>query len=199
MKTIPTCVAIAVTAALAACGQSHAPEAAAPAAQEQAAPTPPPAPAPPVASAGPAVADIAAWERGLAAEKKAVQDAGARLAEAKGDEQATLAALRDVLDTSTLDVGAAAAGLDREAYRRLRSTLSMAVGQLSPIEMEMDVSAMPAPVLEQMKQARELAALQITGTLPADLVAALKPRAAELRQQDKALLAERLKVAQAAR
>lgn len=195
--------ALVLASLLAACGKSEAPEE--PAAPAQAAPeaTPAPAAAAPTPAA-PArreatVEDIERWQRGMAAEKKAVQDAAAKLAEAKGDEAAKLAALSASLESSTIDAGAAAAGLDRDGYRRIRSTLSDAVAQLSPLEMEMDVAKMPAPMVEQFKQAREQGVAQLSAKLPPHLFAALQARAAELRQQDKELVGERLKVATAAR
>jgi hypothetical protein len=46
-----------------------------------------------------------------------------------------------------------------------------------------------------MKQAREGGVTALQNELPADVFAALKSRAGELRQQDKLLVAERLKVA----
>ncbi len=147
----------------------------------------------------PGVEDIERWQRGIAAEKKAVQDAAAKLAEARGDEQAKLEALSAALEMNTLDVGAAAAGVDRDAYRRIRSVLSEAVSTLSPLESEMDVSQMPEAMVQQMKEGREQSAAQLAGRISPELFAALKARAGELRQQDKELVAERLKVASAAR
>lgn len=198
--------ALVLATLLAACGKSEAPEESAAPAQPAPEATQAPAAAAPAASAAatPArreatVEDIERWQRGMAAEKKAVQDAAAKLAEAKGDEAAKLAALGASLESSTIDAGAAAAGLDRDGYRRIRSTLSDAVAQLSPLEMEMDVAKMPAPMVEQFKQAREQGVAQLSAKLPPDLFAALQARAAELRRQDKELVAERLKVATAAR
>lgn len=192
---------ISASAALAACGKSEPP--AAPPAPASVATPAAPAPAPAVAAAParrePTVDDIDRWQRGLAAEKKAVQDAAAKLAEAKGDQQAKLSAVTASMEMTTLDAGAAAAGVDRDAYRRIKSTFSDAVSQLSPIETEMDVAKMPPAMVEQMKQAREQSATQLSAKMPPELFAALKARAAELRQQDKELVGERLKVAQAAR
>jgi len=134
----------------------------------------------------------------MEAELKAIQDAAAKLADAK-DDNAKLEALTASTEMNTIDAAAAGAGVDRDRYRRIRNTFSDAVAQLSPIEMEMDVAAMPAQMVEQMKEARAAAAAQLASQLPADVLEALKPRAAELRQQDKLLVAERLKVATSAR
>jgi predicted small lipoprotein YifL len=140
------------------------------------------------------VDDIDRWQRGLEAELKAVQHAAAKLAEAKDDNE-KLTALTASTEMSTIDAGAGAAGVDRDRYRRIRNTMSNAVSQLSPIEMEMDLSKMPPEMAEQMKQARESGVTELQKELPADVFAALQARAGELRQQDKLLVAERLKVA----
>ncbi len=209
MKTSLTLLAITLSVLLAACGNRADEEAQAPEdeeVQEQAAPAAQPAAAPPVAAATaaperrePGVEDIERWQRGMAAEKKAVQEAAAKLAAAQGDKAAQVDALGASLEMNTLDAGAAAAGVDRDAYRRIRSVFSDAVSTLSPLEMEMDVSTMPANMVEQMKQGREQSATQLAQRLSPELFTALKARAAELRQQDKELVAERLKVAAAAR
>ena len=144
------------------------------------------------------VSDIDRWQRGMEAERKATQDAAAKLAEAK-DENAKLDALNAATEMGTLDVGAAAAGVDADRYRRIRNILSDAVSNLSPLELEMDVSQMPAEMVEQMKQARSASAAQVKDRLPADVLEALEPRVTELRTLQKELVAERLKAAQAAR
>jgi hypothetical protein len=144
------------------------------------------------------VDDIDRWQRGMEAELKATQEAAAKLAQAK-DENEKLEAMHGATEMGTIDAGADAAGVDRDRYRRIRNHLSNAVSQLSPIEMEMDVSQMPAEMVEQMKQARAAGVSQLESQLPADVLEALKGRAAELRQQDKNLVAERLKVAMSAR
>lgn len=144
------------------------------------------------------VDDIDRWQRGMEAEMKAVQEAAAKVAEAK-DENEKLEALHAATEMGTIDTGAQAAGVDRDSYRRIRNTFANAVSQLSPIESEMDVTQMPAEMVEQMKQAREAGVKQLEGELPADVMEALKSRALELRTQEKTLVAERLKVATSAR
>jgi hypothetical protein len=144
------------------------------------------------------VDDVDRWQRGMQAELKATQEAAAKLAQTK-DENEKLQALHAATEMGTIDAGADAAGVDRDQYRRIRNHLSNAVSQLSPIEMEMDVSQMPPEMVEQMKQARAAGVSQLEGQLPADVLEALKARAAELRQEDKNLVAERLKVAMSAR
>jgi len=134
----------------------------------------------------------------MEAELKAVQEAGEKLTAAKDDNE-KLEALSASLEMNTIDAAAAAAGLDRDQYRRIRNTFSDAVAQLSPIEMEMDVAKMPPQMVEQMQEARTASAAQLATQLPADVFETLKTRAAELREQDKLLVAERLKVATKAR
>ena len=174
-------------------------EAPAPAAPTEApAAAAPAAPAPAPSEAEISVADIDRWSRGMAAESQAVQDAAAKLAAAK-DDNARLEALTAATEMNTLDAGAAAAGVDADRYRRIRNILSGAVSQMSPIEMEMDVANMPPQMIEQMKQARAESVAQLQTELPADVFGALGSRAAELREQEKRLVGERLKVASAAR
>src|SRR5690606_1496714 len=111
----------------------------------------------------------------------------------------TLSAMMAANDMSTLSAGAAAAGVDEDRYRFIRRTFSSAVGYLSPLELEMDVSEMPAEMVEQFEQARMTSLEQMSGVLPADVVETLREQAAELRQQDVGLAAARLRVAQAVR
>jgi predicted small lipoprotein YifL len=195
-------VVLAVSIALAACGPKAPDEN--PQTSEDPVPTQPsqtqaaPAATTQNSSSAMSVEDIDRWQRGLEAELKAVQEAAAKLSEAKDDGQ-KLEALTAATEMSTIDVGATAAGVDRDRYRRIRNTMSNAVSQLSPIEMEMDLSKMPPEMAEQMKQAREGGVAELQKELPADVFAALKARAGELRQQDKLLVAERLKVATSSR
>lgn len=144
------------------------------------------------------VDDIDRWQRGMQAELASVQEAAAKLTNAK-DENEKLEALHATTEMGTIEAGATAAGVDQDRYRRLRNHFSGAVSQLSPIEMEMDVAQMPKEMVEQMQQARAAGAAQLEGQLPADVLEALKARAGELRQQEKLLVAERLKVAMSVR
>jgi hypothetical protein len=165
------------------------------------APASPPAPAVPAQTTNESemsVEDIDRWQRGMEAELKATQAAAAKLAEAK-DDNAKLEALHGATEMGTIDAGAEAAGVDLDRYRRIRNTISNAVSQLSPLEMEMDVSQMPPEMVEQMTQARAAGVTQLEKELPADVLEALKTRAAELRKLDKTLVGERLKVAMSAR
>ncbi len=182
------------------CGESSAPdvsdndiEAARPAAPDTSTPSEPAS-----VQSEFSVSDIDRWKRGMEAEMQAVQAAAAKLANA-ADETEKIQAVSDASEANTLDAGAAAAGVDRDQYRRIRNKLSEAVSRLSPIEMEMNVSEMPPEVVEQMQAARAAAASQVQTQLPTDLFEALKAQAAELRELSKQLVAERIKVANAAR
>ena len=143
------------------------------------------------------VEDIDRWQRGLAGELEAVQEAGRRFREAKtGTDSANAAG--GALDMATVGAGARAAGLSEDRYQFVRTTLSTAVGYLSPIEQEMDVSQMPATMVEEMKKSRETSLAQMSTEVPNEVVEALRPRAAELRKQDLGLTVERLKAVGAA-
>ena len=141
-----------------------------------------------------AVEDIDRWQRGLEAELQAVRDAGTSLANAKtGSDSAN--AMFAATEMSTLEAGAKAAGVDQERYRFIRERLATAAEAMTPIEEEADVSNTPAPLLESMKQGREQALARVSADLPPEVLEALRPRAAALRKQDIALVAERLKAA----
>ena len=145
-------------------------------------------------SASLAVADIERWQRGMEAELKAVHDAGAKLKSAKSAADSANVVFA-VNEMETRDAGASAAGLDPERYQFVRTALSAAVGYLSPLEMEMKLDQMPASMVEEMKKGRVTALERMADKVPADVVEALRPRAAALRKQDMTLTGERLKAA----
>jgi hypothetical protein len=159
-------------------------------------------PAPAAAAAAPAadndapltVADIDRWQRGMVAEAKAVEDAGTKLRAATSSAD-TLAAMMGANETSTRATGASAAGIPEQRYNIIRSQLSEIVSQMSPLEQEMDVSKMPAPMVEEMRKGREAGLARVTANLPPEVLEALRPRAAELRKQELALVAARMKAA----
>ena len=154
-----------------------------------------PAPAPSPANNTPAsltADDIDRWQKGMDAELEAVKKAGADLAAAKTNND-SLTALMAANEMSTRDAGAKAAGVEGDRYQLIRTTLSSVVGQMAPLEQEMDVSKLPATAVAEMKKSREAGLAQATAELSPQLVEALKPRAAALRKQDLTLTAERLK------
>jgi len=139
-------------------------------------------------------ADVDRWQRGMEAELAAVRDAGKKLTEAKTAND-TMSAMMAANETSTRAAGAKAAGVDEERYNVIRATLSPLTGLMAPIEQEMNVKEMPPAMLAQLKQGREQSLAQASAGVPPAVLEALRPRAAELRKQDLALTAERLKAA----
>ena len=142
--------------------------------------------------------DIDRWEKGMTAELEAVRKAGEQLKTAKTGND-TLTAMMGANDMSTRDAGASAAGVDPERYQLIRSTLSSVVGQMAPLEQEMNVSSLPASAVAELKKSRDEGLARATAELSPQLVEALKPRAAALRKQDLTLTGERLKASGAAR
>jgi hypothetical protein len=134
----------------------------------------------------------------MEAELQAVHDAATKLREAKSGAD-TATAMMAATDMGTRAAGAKAAGVDEERYQRIRTTFSGIVGQMSPIEQEMNVSQMPAAAVAELKKSREAGVAQATAGLAPEVVEALRTRAADLRKRDLALTAERLKAAGMAR
>jgi hypothetical protein len=139
-----------------------------------------------------AVDDIDRWAKGMEGELKVVEAAGAKLKAAKTSED-TLNAMMGVQEMNTVEAGAAAAGLELERYRFVRSNLSSAASYLAPEIGGPDLSAMPKEMQEEMKKGNETQLAQLADAVPADVVTALKPRAAALRKQDMELAGARLK------
>jgi hypothetical protein len=144
------------------------------------------------------VEDIDRWSKGLEGELKAVKDAGAKLKEAKISED-TLNAMMGAQEMNTVEAGASAAGLEFERCRFVRSNLSSAAGYLAPEIGGVDPSTMPAEMREELKKGNETQLAQMADAVPAEIVAALKPRAAEMRERDLELAGERLKAVGAVR
>lgn len=143
-------------------------------------------------------ADIDRWQRGMQGELEAVRKAGESLRSARtGTDSAN--AIFAANEMATRGAGASAAGVDEERYQLIRTTLSPIVAQMSPLELEMNVAQMPASMVEQMKKGRAEALASAIAELPPALIKALEPRAADLRKQDLALVAERLRAAGMAR
>lgn len=137
------------------------------------------------------VEDIDRWQRGMEAELQAVQEAEESLSRAATSED-TLSAMMAANDMSTRAAGAQAAGVSEDRYQFIRTTFSSAVRYLSPLEDEMDVSQMSASMIEQFEKDRQASLDQMSNVLPADVLEALRTRAAELRQQDRSLTGARL-------
>lgn len=138
------------------------------------------------------VDDLDRWQRGMAAEAAAVNDAIAKLASAKTESDSTNL-MMGTAELSTRRAGADAAGIDEARYQHIASTLSNLASQLVPLEQEMDVTQMPAAMLAEMKQARAAGTARVTAGVAPEVVTAMTARATALRTQEKALLAARAK------
>jgi hypothetical protein len=138
------------------------------------------------------VEDIARWERGMAAELTAVRAAGEKLQHARtGDD--TLSAMMGVQEMTTTPAGARAAGLDEERYRLVRSALGEAVGYLTPYLGGIDTTKLSAEQRDEMRKSNEAQLTRLEGTVPAEVVEALKPKADALRKKEIELSGARLK------
>ena len=140
------------------------------------------------------VADIDRWQKGMVGELAAVREAGKQFKAAKNSND-TLSAMMATQETSTRAAGARGAGVEENRYGTIRSTLSSVVRYMAPLEVEMDVKQMPASILTSMKQDRDQQLARISQPFPPAVIEALRPRAAELRKQELALMAERLRAA----
>lgn len=144
------------------------------------------------------VADIDRWQRGMEAELVAVREAGTQFKAAKSAND-SMSAMMAANETSTRAAGARGAGLDESRYGRLRSSMSSVVRYMVPLEVEMDIKDMPADIRTMMEKDREQTLARAAGAFPPAVMEALRPRAVELRKQEMALVAERLRAAGMAR
>lgn len=137
--------------------------------------------------------DIGRWEKGMQGELEAVQAAAAKLKAARTGED-SLNAVMGVQETNTIEIGAKAAGVDLNRYKLIRSSLSKAVKQFTPPEMEgMDTTKMPEDMRAEFRIMRENQLRQLSAMVPQDVQQALQPRALELRKKDLALAQARLR------
>jgi hypothetical protein len=192
-RLLPTGIAGLLVAGLYGCGTHDVkPDAAGDTAAEAPADTAPAA-APADAGQKPlTVADIDGWARGMAAELEAVHAAAAELRQAKTADD-TLSAMTATQDMSTLDAGAQAAGMDRERYNLVRTTLSEAASYLAPSVGGLDTTKLSDDQRAQMRQGNAAQLEQMKDRVPPDVVSALALRAAQLRKQDLELSVARLK------
>ena len=140
------------------------------------------------------VADIDAWQKGMTAELTAVQDAGTARQNAKNATD-TLNAMFGANDMSTRPAGAKGAGMSEARYQYVSNKLSSIVGNLSPVEAEMNMKDMPESFRKQMQESREQSATQEMAGMAPDVQAALRTRAADLRKQSLELAGARLRAA----
>ncbi len=137
-------------------------------------------------------ADIERWDKGMAGELKAIEEAGAKIKNARSGED-TLTAMMGVQETATMDAGAQAAGLELQRYKFVRSNLSAVVQYLTPSQGGIDTTLLSQPQRDEMRQMNEGQIQRMQGDVPADVVEALKSRAVELRKKDLELVGARLK------
>jgi hypothetical protein len=137
-------------------------------------------------------ADIERWTKGIDGELQAVREAGAKLKSARTSDD-TLNAMMGVQEMATVDAGAKAAGVDPERYKFIRSNLSAVVGYLTPSLGGIDTTSLPQAQRDELRKGNEAQIQRMQQEVPADVVDAVKPRAAELRKKDMELVAARLK------
>jgi hypothetical protein len=152
------------------------------------------APEPGTGNAAPVtVADIEKWERGMAAELQAVQAAGEKFRASKTGTD-SVNNMMGSNEMSTLNAGAAAAGLNPERYKFVRSTLSQVALALHPLELDSDLSSMPG-FADQLKAQGAQNLERMKADAPPEVVEAMRPRALQLRKQHTDLVAARLRAA----
>lgn len=137
-------------------------------------------------------ADIDRWQKGMAGELEAVRAASAKMKSAKTGED-TLSAMMAVQEMNTIPAGAQAAGVELQRYKVVRSNLSAAASYLAPELGGIDPAMLSPAQRDELKQMNETQLKQLESTVPAEVVEALRPRAAELRKQDLELVGARLK------
>jgi hypothetical protein len=137
-------------------------------------------------------ADIDRWTKGMEGELRAVREAGAKLKSARTSDD-TLNAMMGVQEMATVEAGAKAAGIDPERYKFIRSNLSAVVGYLTPSLGGIDTTSLPQAQRDELRKGNEAQIERMQQEVPADVVAAIKPRAVELRKKDMELVGARLK------
>ena len=148
----------------------------------------------PTAEGSMTVADIDRWQKGMTAELAAVREAGTKMKAAKTSTD-TLTIMMETQETSTRAAGAKAAGVEEARYGLIASTLSSIVRYMTPLDLEMDTKQMPASIKTAMQEDRDKAAARLSEPFQPAVIAALRPRAAELRKQEMSLTQERLRAA----
>jgi hypothetical protein len=148
----------------------------------------------PAATAPVKVEDVDRWQRGMTAELAAVRAAGERLKAARTSDD-TLSAMMAVQEMATQEAGAEAAGIDLERYKFIRGELSAAVSYMTPHLGGIDTTILSPAQRDELRQSNEAQLQQMEERVPADVMAALRPRAEALRTRDLELVATRLKAA----
>jgi hypothetical protein len=138
------------------------------------------------------VDDIDRWEKGMAGELAVVRESGEKLKSARNGED-TLAAMMGVQEMTTTPAGARAAGMDEERYKTVRSNLSAAVAYLTPHLGGIDTTMLSAAQRDEMRQMNAAQLKQLEGTVPPEVIEALKPNADALKKKELELAGARLK------
>ena len=138
------------------------------------------------------VADIDRWATGMAAELEAVRAAAAKRQAAKTADD-TVSAMMALQDQATLEAGAKAARVDGERYNLIRSTFSEAASYLAPSVGGLDTTGLSSDQRAEIRRGNAAQLEQMKDRVPADVMSALAPRAAELRTKDLELTAARIK------
>ena len=136
--------------------------------------------------------DVGRWDKGMAGELKAIQEAAAKIKTARSGED-TLSAMMGVQEMATIGAGAQAAGLEQERYKFVRSNLSAVVAYLTPSQGGIDTTLLSQAQRDELRQMNEARIQQMQEDVPPAVVEALKPRAVELRKKDLELVGARLK------
>ncbi len=137
-------------------------------------------------------ADVDRWDKGMAGELKAIEEAGAKIKNARSGED-TLSAMMGVQETATMSAGAQAAGVELERYKFIRSNLSAVASYLTPSQGGIDTTLLSQAQRDELRQMNDTRIMQMQQDVPPEVVQALKPRAVELRKKDLELVAARLK------
>jgi hypothetical protein len=137
-------------------------------------------------------ADIGRWEKGMEGEMQAIRQVSAKMKNAKSSED-TLNAMMGVQEMATIAAGAQAAGMEQERYKFIRSNLSAVVGYLTPSLGGIDTTGLTQAQRDELRQGNEAQLQRMEKEVPPDVVAAIRPRAVELRKKDLELVAARLK------
>ncbi len=136
--------------------------------------------------------DIGRWEKGMAGELKAVQEAAAKMKTARTSED-SLNAMMGVQEMNTLAAGAQAAGLEQERYKFVRSNLSSVAGYMTPSLGGIDTTMLSPAQRDQMRQDNEAQLQRMQAEVPMEVIEAMRPRAVELRTKSMELVGARLK------
>jgi len=128
----------------------------------------------------------------MAAELEAVHDAAEKRKTAKTADD-TVAAMMALQDMATLEAGAKAAGVNGDRYNLIRSSFSAAASYLAPSVGGIDTTGLSPDQRADIRAGNAAQLEQMKDVVPADVVSALTPRAAELRTRDLELTAARMK------